>query len=64
MQRPKLAKFTVKLSESDLHELLNAIAERAYEEGYTDASLGKVKDASRVRVPPHHTRKLRWHPPI
>lgn len=63
MQRQKSARFTVKLSEEDLQALLNAIAERAYEEGYTDASLGKKKDASRVRVPVHHTRKLRWHPP-
>jgi hypothetical protein len=63
MQRQKSANITVRLSEAELQRLLDAIAERAYEEGYTDASLGKKKDASRVRVPPHHTRKLRWHPP-
>ena len=58
MQRGKSARFTIRLDSRLLHELLQRIAQRAYEQGYRDADNEKSADLDKVKIDPSLLRKF------
>lgn len=61
MPKSKSPPFTIslKITRKTLHFLLNAVARKAYEVGYKDASLGLEKRPETVVIPEKHLWKIR-----
>lgn len=61
MPTSKSPPFTtsLKITRRTLHILLNAIARKAYEVGYKDASMGLEKRPDKVVIPEKHLWKIR-----
>lgn len=58
MEKRSALNFILRIKASLLHELLQAIANRAYAIGYDAAANGEQKNPESVRIDPLQVRKL------
>lgn len=59
MQTQRFRRFTIRVENEKLLELLEAVARRAYEEGYDDATKKNRRDPNKIVIPVKWMEKLR-----